>query len=155
MWTRLRSCAMKWTVNGFCYLGDRPNSSGGCEATVIAQVRIDWVRLGNAQSYCLENRFPLRMKGKVYRCCVKSAILHGSEARCLKENEKPILRRTERAMVRAICGQKVVDRKMTEEQKDMLRLRETVDQLATANGVRWYGHVLERNDDSFEGCSGS
>ena len=67
----------------------------------------------------LENRFPLKMKGKVYRCCIRSAILHGSETWCLKENEKAILRRTERAMVRAMCGQKVVDWKTTEEQMDM------------------------------------
>ena len=31
---------------------------------------------------------------------------------------------------------------------DMLGLRETIDRLATANGVRWYGHVLRRDDDS-------
>ena len=47
-----------------------------------------------------------------------------------------------------MCGQKVVDRKMTEEQMDMLRLRKTIDGLATANGVRWNGHVLRRDDDS-------
>ena len=56
----------------------------------------------------LGNRFPLKMKGKVYCCCVRSAILYGSETWCLKENEKAILRRTERAMVRAISGQKVL-----------------------------------------------
>ena len=33
-----------------------------------------------------------------------------------QEHEKAILRRMERAMVRAMCGQKVVDRKMTEGQ---------------------------------------
>ena len=51
-------------------------------------------------------------------------------------------------MVRAMCGQKVVDWKTTEEQMDMLGLKETIDRLATANGVRWYGHVLRRDDDS-------
>ena len=30
----------------------------------------------------------------------------------------------------------------------MLELKETIDRLATANGVRWYGHVLRRDDDS-------
>ena len=35
----------------------------------------------------LRNRFPLRMKGKVYHCCVGSAILYGSKTCCLKENE--------------------------------------------------------------------
>ena len=51
-------------------------------------------------------------------------------------------------MARAMCGQKVVDRKTNEEQMDMLGLKETVDRLATANGVRWYGHVLRRDDNS-------
>ena len=31
---------------------------------------------------------------------------------------------------------------------EMLGLRETIDRLATANGVRWYGHVLTRDDNS-------
>ena len=50
--------------------------------------------------------------------------------------------------MRAMCGQKIVDRKITEEQMDMLGLRENIDRLATANEVRWYGHVLRRDDDS-------
>ena len=49
-------------------------------------------------------------------------MLYGSEACYLKENEKAILRRTKRAMMRAMCSQKVVDRKMTEEQMNMLGL---------------------------------
>ena len=39
-------------------------------------------------------------------------------------------------MVRAMCCQKVVDRKTNEEQMEMLGLKETIDRLATANGVR-------------------
>ena len=45
-------------------------------------------------------------------------------------------------------GQKVVDSKMTEEQMGVLGLKETIDQLATANRVIWYGHVLTKNDGS-------
>ena len=50
-------------------------------------------------------------------------------------------------MVRAMCGQKVVDRKTAEEEIACWGLRK-LDGLATANGVRWYGHVLRRVDDS-------
>ena len=135
-------------VNGFCYLEDRLNASGGCEVAVTARVRIGWVRFRECGELLLGNRFPLKMKGKIYRCCIRSAILYGSKTCCLKENEKAILRITERAMVRAMCGQKVVDRKTSEEQMDMLGLKETIDQLATVNGVRWYGHVLRRGDES-------
>ena len=133
------------TVNRFCYLGDRLNVSGGCEAAVTARVRIGWVRFRECGELLIGNRFPLRMKGKLDRCCVSLAILCGSEAWYLKEDEKAILRRMEKAMVRAMCGQKVVDRKTTEEQIDMLQLRKTIDWLATANGVRWYGHVLRKD----------
>ena len=141
-------CDKVETENGFCNLGDRLNAGGGCEAAVTARVRIGWVKFMECEELLLGNRFSLKMKGKFYHCCVRSAILYGSQAWCLKENEKAILRRMERAMVRAMCGQKVVDRKTTEEQIDMLGLKETIDRLATANGVRWYGHVLRRDDDS-------
>ena len=130
------------------YLGNRLNASGGCEVAVTARVRIGWVRFRECGELLLGNRLPLKMKVKVYRCCVRSAILYGNEAWCLKENEKAILRRRERDMVRAMCGQEVVDRKTTEKQMDKLGLKETIDQLATANGVRWYGHVPKRDDNS-------
>ena len=48
-------------------------------------------------------------------------------------------------MVRDMCGQKVVDRKTTKDQMDMIGLKETIDRLATANGIR---NLLRRNDDS-------
>ena len=76
------------TVNGFCYLGDKLNSSGGCEAAVIARVRIVWVRLRECREALLGNRFPVRMKDKAYRCCVRSAILYGSDAWGLKKTKK-------------------------------------------------------------------
>ena len=45
-----------------------------------------------------------------------------------------ILRRPERAMVRVICGAKLMEKKRTR------------GQMAKANGVRWYGHVFRRDD---------
>ena len=56
-----------------------------------------------------------------------------------------ILRRTERAMVRSMCGVKLVDRKNTEE---LLGLKKMLDRMAKANAVRWYGHVIRREDDN-------
>ena len=74
-------------------------------------------------------------------------MLYGSETWCLRESEMAILSRTERAMVRSMCGVKLVDRKNTEELMEMLGLKETLDRMAKANGVRWYGHVIKRGDD--------
>ena len=78
--------------------------------------------------YLLGNRFPLKIKVKVCRCCVGSAILYEREIWCLRKNEKAILRRTERRIVRAMYGLKV-----TVELMGMLGLKETADRLANAN----------------------
>ena len=59
-----------------------------------------------------------------------------------------ILRRTERAMVRSMCEVKLLDRKNMEELMEMLGLKETLDRIATANGVKLYGHVIRRDDDN-------
>ena len=72
-------------------------------------------------------------------------MLYGSETWCVREYEMAILRRTERAMVRAMCGAKLMEKKRTEDLMEMLGLKETVVQMAKANGVRWYGHVLRRD----------
>ena len=57
-----------------------------------------------------------------------------------------ILRRTETAMVKAMCDAKLMEKTKTEDQMEMLGLKETVVQMAKANGVRWYEHVLRRDD---------
>ena len=46
------------------------------------------------------------------------------------------------------CGHKVVERKTTGERMDMLGLKQTIDWLAPANGVRWCGDELRRDDNS-------
>ena len=43
------------TVKGFCYLGNRLNASGGCEAAVTAKTRVGWKKFrGSVVKYCLE-----------------------------------------------------------------------------------------------------
>ena len=71
----------------------------------------------------------------IYRCSIRSAMSHGSEAWCLRENEMAIIR-TERAMVSLMSGVKLVDRKSNEESMEMLYLKETSDKMAKENGVR-------------------
>ena len=41
---------------------------------------------------------------------------------------------------------KLMEKKRTGDLMEMLLLKETVVQMANANGVRWYRHVLRRDD---------
>ena len=134
------------TVKEFCYLGDRLNASGGCETAVTSRVRIGWMKFRECGELLRGRRF-LRMKGMVYRSCVRSAMLYGSETWCLRETKMAILR-TERAMVRSMCGVKLVDKKKMENLMEVLGLKKTLDRIAKANGVRRYEHVIRRDDDN-------
>ena len=134
-------------MRGFCsYMGDRVNAACGCEAAVIARTRIGWVKFRECGELLNSKWFSLKLKGMVYRSCVRSTMLYGRETWCLREIEKAILRRTERAMARAMCGAKLMEKKRTEDLMEMFGLKETVVQMAKANGVRWYAHVLRRDD---------
>ena len=45
-----------------------------------------------------------------------------------------------------MCRVQLKDRKRSTDLMIMLGLRETIDQLAMANSVHWYDHVLRRED---------
>ena len=66
-------------VTDFSYLGDKINSGGGFEAAV--RIWID--KLIECLDLLCGNKYPLNIKGIVYRSCVRSAMLHGSETWCL------------------------------------------------------------------------
>jgi len=140
---------MSWveTTKGLCYLVDTVNVSGGCEAAVTARARVGWMKFRECGELLRGRRFPLKIKGKFFESCVRPALLYGSETWRLRVNEMAILRRTERSTGRAMCGVKLMDRTITEELMGMLGLPHTVDMLARANGVHWYGHILRRDDD--------
>ena len=76
--------------------------------------------------------------------CKSSAMLNGSETWCLRENKMAILRRTEKAM-RAMYGVKMIE-KRSQELITLRGLKDTLDGLARASGVRWYEHVLRKDN---------
>ena len=119
------------TVRDFTYLGDTVSAGGGCEAAVTARTRCGWVKLRECGKSLYGRRFPLTLKGVDHKNYVRPAILHGSEAWCLKQNDMEISQRTERSMVTAMCGVQQKDRKRTKEL--MFGLAEIIDEFTMSN----------------------
>ena len=130
-------------VKRFCYLGNRLNDSGGCEAAVTAKTRVGCKKFRECDEMLFGKRFSLQKKGKIYKSYLRSAMLYGSKMWCLRENEVAIVRRAERFVVRAMFGVKLVD-KRNAALMDMLGLKEAADKLAKENGMRWYGCILRQ-----------
>ena len=123
-------------MKSFCYLGDRLNAGGGSEAAVTARTRIGWMKFREREKLLYGRKCLLKMKGRIYHSCVRPAMLNGSETWCLRENEMAILRRTEKAMMRAMCGVKLIEKRRSQELMSLLGLKNTLDGLARASGVR-------------------
>ena len=85
------------TVSKFFCLGDRLNADDKFEAVVTAGTRIGWMKFRKCSKILKGRWFSLKMKGKVYKSCARSAMLYGSEAWCLRKKEMAIMRRTKRA----------------------------------------------------------
>ena len=80
----VRLCDEVGTVREYTYLGDRLSAGGGCEAAVIVRTRCGWVKFREFCYLLYVRRFPLKLKGAVYKSYVRPAILYGGEAWCLK-----------------------------------------------------------------------
>ena len=66
-----------------------------------------------------------------------SVMLYESKAWCLGQSEIEILQRTQRAIVGALCGMKMVDKKMMKDPMQMLGFEESIDKLAEANSLNY------------------
>ena len=54
-------------VKEFCYLGNRLNANGGCEAVVTARTRVGWKKFRECGKILFGKIFSLQMKGKIYK----------------------------------------------------------------------------------------
>ena len=63
------------------------------------------------------------------------------------ERRMGIFCRTERSMVRSMCGVQLEGRKRTKDLILMVASNETIDHMAMANSAPWYRHMLRREDD--------
>ena len=103
---------------------------------MTARTRIEWIKFRECGQLLYWRKVSLKMKGRIYQSCVRSAMLYGIEAWCLRKNEMAILRRTEKAMMRAICGVRLIEKRRSSELVSLPGLKYTLDGLARASGVR-------------------
>ena len=82
------------------------------------------------------------------------AMLHGSKTWPVRKENVLALQRAEMRMVRWMCGVKSKDRLPSKEMRE--RLSNSIDDIALAlqqNRLRWYGHVLRKDDDWVKKCT--
>ena len=100
-------------VDKFCYLGNVIGDAidGGAEEATRARVKCAWSKFMELAPILTTRGASLKLKGKMYRACVQRVMVYGSETWAAKVEDVRRLVRTERAMVRRMCGVTLKDRK--------------------------------------------
>jgi len=93
-------------VDMFCYLGDMLSVDGDADAAVQARVRKGWNKLRQLVPLRTTKDISLPMRGKLYRSCLCSCMLHGSETRQVKKENEMTLQQAEMRMIRWMCAVK-------------------------------------------------
>ena len=96
-------------VASFCYLGDMLDAGGGCDAAIAARCCVAWGKFRKLLPVLTTRHLSLKIRGKIYHACVRSAMLHGCETWGPNAPDLQRLRRNDRAMIRWICGIKERD----------------------------------------------
>jgi hypothetical protein len=131
-------------VDKFCYLGDMIGCGGGAADAVRVRVKCAWGKFRELSPILTVRGMSLKMKGKIYVACVQCVMVYGSETWALKVCDMQQLERTERMMVRWMCGVTLKHRLRSQDLLERLDIIGVAERVRRGR-LRWFGHVERKS----------
>ena len=132
------------SVDTFCYVGDMLSAGGGVEEAVRCRVRCAWGKFNELMPILTMRGTSLKVKGKIYKACVQSVMVYGSETRAMKTEDKQKSMRTEASMMQQMCGISLKKHLSNEALRE-----DCVSDLVRRSRLRWFGHVVRKDDQQW------
>jgi len=129
-------------------LGDVIGDGGGAEEATRARVKCAWSKFMEPAPILTTRGAFFKLKCKIYRACVQRVMVYGSETWAAKVEDVRRLVRTERAMVRWMCGVTLKDRKSSDELLVRLGVEDVVE-VVRRGRLLWFGHVERKSRDDW------
>ena len=115
-------------------------------------MRCAWSKFRELAPILTSRGASLKVKGKVYRTCVQRVMVYGTETWPMKAEDMNRLERTERMMVRWMCGVRLRNRIPSEELNCRLGIVR-ITEIVRRGRLRWFGHLeRKRSDDWVSAC---
>ena len=127
-------------VEKFSYLGDVLSTDGEVRWAVIGRIRAGWKKFKEVAGVLLLKGLSLKLKGLLYKSCVRSALSYGAECWATKAEDMRKMETTEMRMLRMMCGKTLKDRVRSERIREMTGV-ETIREFLRSQRLRWFGHV--------------
>ena len=119
-----------------------------------ARVRCAWAKFKELSPILTVRGASYRIKGRIYSACVQSVLIYGTETWAMKADDLRSLERTERMMVRWMCGVSLKDRRRSEDLCNLLGINCVAD-VVRRGRLRWFGHLEHKSvDDWVSACRG-
>ena len=135
-------------VDKFCYLGDMIAAGGGTEEASRARARCAWAKFKELAPILTSRGASLKVKGQVYRSCVQTVLVYGSETWPVKNEDVQRMERAERMMVRWMCGVSLKNRISSAELYGRLGVEE-VAVVMRRGRLRWFGHLERKSKEDW------
>jgi hypothetical protein len=125
-------------------------AGGGAEETSRVSVQCAWDKFRALAPILTTRGASLKIKGTIYRTCVQSVMVYGSETWATKVEDVNRLVRAERLMVRWMRGVSLKDRIHREELHvlELLGITSVAD-VVRRGRLRWFGHVERMPGDDW------
>ena len=91
-------------VDHFKYLGVVGSADGSCEEEVRRRVQAGWQSWRRVSGALCDRKLSARLKGKIYKCAVRPAVLYGMETVAVTERMVKKMEAAELKMVRWALG---------------------------------------------------
>ena len=137
------------SVSQFCYLGHTLHATGDCEIAINERIKKAWFAFHNHGGVLLGKRgLSIKQRGFIYCACVRPVMTYSCETWTLKLEHKRRLLSTERRMARMMCGVTLLDRIPSDSILSRLGIQKTVIDCVEKSKLRWFGHVVRREDSN-------
>ena len=133
-------------VNEFKYLGSGINSEGGYNTEVKKRIQAGWNGWRKVSGVLCDRNMSLRVKGKVYRTCVRPAMLYGMETVPVSKYQERKFEVAEMSMLRFTLGLTRSDKVRNKRVREVLGVRRFGEKAREWRLRWWYGHVRRREE---------
>ncbi|KAF3651798.1 putative pre-mRNA-processing factor 6-like [Capsicum annuum] len=127
-------------------INETRGGDGEMDEDVLNRIGAGWMKWRLASRVLCDKKVPLKLKGKLYRVTVHSAMLYGAECWPVKHVHIQKLKVAEMRMLCWMCGLSKGDRVRNEIIRDKVRVASVEDKMREGR-LRWFGHVMRRDAD--------
>ena len=115
------------------------------KSILFTRVRCGWKKFRELRPLLCSKAVSLKVKGSLFKSCVQTVLLYGSETWPAKSEDIQRLDRTETAMIRWMCGSSVGDNPSSDSLRSKLGIT-PITVLVSRGRLRWFGHVSRKDE---------